>query len=227
MFILYTSKIKSINIIFILIYLNCLSFGNSYDSSLLDVNYFFNENNLCYINVFSNSNGDLYFEYFGNSNKIRYFYGLNSNTGKEILFQNNNVIKINFDYISIHHESKIINYQNNENYIFTYNPEYCEFIDINNPNNISYKKSQKFIFDNSSDKASYRNKIITLDNNNYLLTIIGKKPEGILSLPGSFLYIYTFNFIEHLFLTIKTGSYSNEIAVRNLNIEGNILKDDR
>ena len=192
MFILYPSKIKSTNIIFILIYLNCLSFSNSYDSSLLNVNYFFYENNLCYINVFSNSNGDLYFEYFGNSNKIRYFYGLNSNNGKEILFQNNNVLKINFDYISMHHESKIINYQNNENYIFTYNPEYCEFIDINNPNNISYKKSQKFIFDNSNDKASYRNKIITLDNNNYLLTIIGKRPEGIL--PGSFLYIYTFNF---------------------------------
>ena len=192
MFILYPSKIKSTNIIFILIYLNCLSFSNSYDSSLLNVNYFFYENNLCYINVFSNSNGDLYFEYFGNSNKIRYFYGLNSNNGKEILFQNNNVLKINFDYISMHHESKIINYLNNENYIFTYNPEYCEFIDINNPNNISYKKSQKFIFDNSNDKASYRNKIITLDNNNYLLTIIGKRPEGIL--PGSFLYIYTFNF---------------------------------
>ena len=188
-------KTNMMNFLFILIYQNFFYFVNSYDSSLLKVNYFFDANNLCYINALSNSKGDLYFEYFGNSDTIRYFYGLNSFTGKEILFNNDKVLKINFDYKSMHHESKIINYQNNENYIFTYNPEYCEFIDINNPNKFSYKKSENFIYNNGLDKASYRNKIITLSDNNYLLTIIGKKIESLFH-SGSYLYIYTFNFIS-------------------------------
>ena len=74
---------------------------------------------LYYINAFSNSKGDLYIEYFGINSKTRYFYGLNSTTGKEILFKNNKILKILFAYDSTYHESIIINYQNEENYIFT------------------------------------------------------------------------------------------------------------
>ena len=160
---------------------------NFYDTSLLKVHYFYDNNNLCYINTISNSNGVLFFEYFGNKKNVRYLYGLNSTTGREILFNNKNILQINFNYISTYHESIIINYENNENYIFTFSPEYCEFININTLN-YTYKVSDNFIFFNQLKQASYRNKIIKLRNNNYFLSIAGK------SLIGSYLYLSIFNF---------------------------------
>ena len=195
--------------IFHIIFMNILSFMYFYDTSLLKVHYFYDNNNLCYINTISNSNGDLYFEYFGNNNDVRYLYGLNSTTGKEILFNNNKILQIKFNYMSTYHESIIINYDNNENYIFTYNPEYCELI---NMNTISYssKLSENFIFSNTYKKASYRNKIIKLVDNNYLLSIIGK------TILGSYLYISIFNFQSDKisgFKKLKT----NEIALDFLN----------
>ena len=142
--------------IFHFIFLNLFAFINSYDSSLLKVNYFYEETNLCYINALSNSNGDLYFEFFGNRNANRYLYGLNATTGKEIIFNNNKILKINFGYISTYHDSIILNYDNNEKYIFTFNPDYCEFININTLS-YTYRVSDNFIFFNQLKQASYRN----------------------------------------------------------------------
>lgn len=47
-----------INSFFLFIYLIFISSVISYDSSLLKINYFYDDKNLCYINAFSNSNGD-------------------------------------------------------------------------------------------------------------------------------------------------------------------------
>ena len=173
--------------IFHFIFLNLFAFSNSYDSSLLKVNYFYEETNLCYINALSNSNGDLYFEFFGNRNTNRYLYGLNATTGKEIIFNNNKILKINFGYISTYHDSIILNYDNNENYIFTFNPDYCEFININTLS-YTYRVSDNFIFFNQLKQASYRNKVIKLRNNDYFLSITGK------TLIGSCLFLSIFNF---------------------------------
>ena len=180
------NNLCKINIFHIILFI-ILSFMYFYDTSLLKVHYFYDNNNLCYINTISNSKGDLYFEYFGNKSQFRYLYGLNSTTGREILFNNSIILQINFNYISTYHESIIINYDNNENYIFTYNPDYCEFININTS---SYSSiiSENLIYINTFKRASYKNKIIKLIDNNYLLTIMGK------TVIGSYLYIDIFNF---------------------------------
>lgn len=87
----------------------------------------------------------------------------------------------------------IIKISNNENFIFTFSPDYCEFIDINNPEKFSFTKSENFLFYNPKNKASFRNKMILLKNNNYLLSIIGRKTDYLV-LYGSFIYIYIFNY---------------------------------
>ena len=183
---LFYFKNKIFYIIINLLFLNLISFIKSYDTSLLKVNYFVDNKNLYYINAFSNSKGDLYIEYFGINSKTRYFYRLNSTTGKEILFKNNKILKILFGYDSIYHESIIINYQNEENYIFTISPEYFEFIYLNT-GKYGCEKSNNIIA-NDILKSSYKNKIIQLKNNNYLLSMV-RYP-----LLGYNLVLYTFKF---------------------------------
>ena len=204
------SKKKIINNMFIFIILNIISLGDFYNSSLLKVNYIFQKDNI-YINAFSNSKNDLYFEIFGNNNGDRYFYGLNSTNGKEILFNNNNILKLKFSYISKYHESGIIDYENNEDYIFTFNPEYSEFINIKN-GDIYYKKSDDIIFSNPFNKASYKNKITKLHDNNYLISIIGKQ------FFTSYIYISIFTFQSNNIEGFKKVKDIDGISTDYLNI---------
>lgn len=204
------SKKRFINNMLLFILLNIISFVDSYNSTLLKVNYIFQKNNI-YINAFSNSKNDLYFEIFGNNNGDRYFYGLNSSTGKEILFNNNNILKLKFSYISKYYESGIINYENNEDYIFTFNPEYCEFIDIKN-GKIYYKESKSLIFSNFLNTGSYKNKITRLTDNNYLISIIGKQ------IFTSYIYISIFNFDSNNIEGFKKVKDIGSISTDYLNI---------
>ena len=204
------SKRRIINNLFLFIILNIISFADFFNSTLLKVNYIFQKDNI-YINAFSNSKNDLYFEIFGNNNGDRSFYGLNSTTGKEILFNNNNLLKLKFSYISKYHESGIIDYENNEDYIFTFNPEYSEFINIKS-GNIYYKQSKDLIYSNPFNKASYKNKITRLADNNYLISIIGKQ------LFTSYIYISIFTFQSNNIEGFKKVKDIDGIGTDYLNI---------
>lgn len=162
-------KIFRIKAFYILLF-SIISFIKTYDTSLLKINYFKGETNLIYINSFSNSKGDLYMEYYGNQ-YVRHFYGLNSTTGREILFDYNSILDISFSIKSTFHPSIIINYKDNENYIFSLGPDYFDFIDINLKSSSTIKANDK-IDSNNLNSPSPRNNIIKLKDNNYLFSMV-------------------------------------------------------
>ena len=87
-----------------LITINIISIIISYDSSLLKINYFYDDTKLCYINAMTNSKGDLYLEYCGPESEYRYFYSLDSTTGEEIIFNGNKIRRFIFDNANTYHE---------------------------------------------------------------------------------------------------------------------------
>ena len=140
------------------------------DISLLKINYFYEEKELYYINAMNNNDGDLYIEYWGEKNDFRYFIGLNLTTGEEIIFDNNNNIKrIQATSNRIYHDSIVIN-NNNENNIFSMNYKYYEFINLNNGE--FSQKMVNTIYEIIVISYSFRNSIIKLKNDNYLLNTI-------------------------------------------------------
>ena len=157
------------------------------NSLTLKVNYFYDSENLCYINPLNNSNGDLYFEFYGNSNNIRYISKINITSGKEIYFNNDKVKQINSGYKTTNHESIIININgDNNDYIFTISYNKCELININE-GIITSKSTYNLIYE-SDGKSSYRNYLLKLNDNNYILSF---QIEGTLS---CYVYINKFKF---------------------------------
>ena len=158
-----------------LIIINIFSMILSYDSSLLKINFFYDNSKLFYINAMTNSKGDLYLEYCGPESRYRYLYSLDSTTGEEIYFNENKIRKFNFDHEHSYHESIFINYNNEENFIFSFNPSYIDFFNLKS--GISSYKSSSLIDEKSKsrgyiDTPSIKNTILRLKNENYLLTFI-------------------------------------------------------
>ena len=153
---------------FQIVILNLFYFIYTFDISLLKINYFYQEKELYYTTIMNNNEGDLFIEYWSEKDDFRYFIGLNLKTGEEILFNNKNVKIIEGNSNRIFHESIVINNNNNENNIFRINYKYFEFIDLNN-GNFTHKTPDK-IYDFTVQKYnSFRNSIIKLKNNDYLL----------------------------------------------------------
>ena len=150
------------------IFINIFNFIQSLDLSLLKINYFNQSKYLYYTNAINN-NEDLYIEYWGEKNKMRYFFGINGTTEEEIYFGNNNYYQIEASSTSIYHDSIVIN-NNKKNNIFSFNFNYLDFINLEETIFTS-KKTKELIAENVCD-SSYRNSIIKLKNNNYLLSIV-------------------------------------------------------
>ena len=175
----------------LLLFINIIMFTMSYDTSLLKPNYFYDGSNLFYINAMNNSKGDLYIEYYGTNTGNRYIFGLNSTTGEEIYWDdNNNIKKFTSNFQHTYHNSIIININDQEHYIFSLSPYNCEFINLKEES-IS-TKSTYAIFPDDSEKSnpSIKNNIIKLKNNLYITSILLYK--NILGIKNKFL-IFNFN----------------------------------
>ena len=157
-------KIKLLIIFSILSFLltksNCL---------VIKANYFYDNKNLYYINPITNPNGDLYFEFCGSTSDVRYINKINITSGKEIYFNDNTIKIISVGYIITNHESIIVNIDgDNSDYIFTISYNKYEFINIEK--GIITSKSTDDLIDESDEKSSYRNYLLKLRDNNYVLT---------------------------------------------------------
>ena len=158
-----------------LITINLFSIIISYDSSLLKINYFYDNTKLCYVNAMTNSKGDLYLEYCGPESGYRYFYTLDSKTGEEIFFNGNKIRRFSIYYGHTYHESIFIKENNEENYIFSFSPSYIDFFNLKTGTS-SYQSSS--IIDEKSKSRGYlntpsiKNTILKLKNGNYFLTFI-------------------------------------------------------
>ena len=160
-------RCKKINIFILFIFLLYVHFVDSYDTSLLKINFFVNNNNLSYVNAINNDKGNVYIEYWG-QNIILYLIGLNGTTGEELYFGDSKLKKININSNSIYHESIIIEYNNNE-YILSINYKTFDFININT-GEFNSKPTKNILYEDQG-KPAYRNGIIKLNNNNYLFTM--------------------------------------------------------
>ena len=180
-----------ISLYILYIYINFFYFIFSFDVSSLKVNYFRINKQLYYVNGINNENNDLFLEFWGESNNIRYIIGINSTTGEEINYRNEKIVQIETNLNLIYHESIIIT-KNNENNIFTANPYYFEFININNG---TYKvKITGDLFDFEVLKNSgIQNSIIKLQNKNYLLSLIIYKSTWGYKHHNHFLINFNFN----------------------------------
>ena len=186
--ILYQIKI---NFSLIYILLNLLDNFCSIDISLIKINYLDISKRLYYVNAFNDgNNGDLYLEYWGENSKIRYFLGISATTGKEIYFSDEALFQIESNEISIYHDSILIN-DNENNNIFSLNYNNLDYINIKEKTFTS-KPTKSLIAENKCD-SSYRNNIIKLKNNNYLLSII-ICVKGFLSTTHHEIYFKIFNF---------------------------------
>ena len=159
----------------LLIIINLFSIIIAYDSSLLKINFFYDNTKLYYVNAMTNSKGDLYIEYCGPDSGYRYLYTLDSKTGEEIYFYGNKIRRFSFDHGHTYHESILINYNNEENYIFSFSPSYIDFFNLK-VGTYSYQSSS--LIDEKSKSRGYintpsiKNTILRLKNDNYLLTFI-------------------------------------------------------
>ena len=159
-----------ISVISNIIFINILFLTYSVDVSSFKINYFKENSQLYYVNAINNDDGDLYIEYWGEKENKRYIIGLNLTSGENIYFDENNKIKeIYTGTPSVYHESIIINY-NNEYNIFSIN--YINFDFINIQKEEFTNKATNDIFFEEQGKPGYRNSLIKLKNNNYLLSII-------------------------------------------------------
>ena len=172
----------------LLILFSILSFLLTKSNCLvIKANYFYDNKNLYYINPITNPNGDLYFEICGSTSDARYINKINITSGKEIYFNDNTIKTISVGYVTTNHESIIVNIDgDNSDYIFTISYNKCEFINIEK-GTITSKSTDKLIY-KSDEKSSYRNNLIKLRDNNYVLTF---QIEGTLSY---YTYIHKFKF---------------------------------
>ena len=144
---------------------------NSYtlDISSFNIYFFRKESKLYYVNVMNNDNGDIYFEFWGETNKIRYFIAIDYLSEERLKFNENEIYSIETNEISKHHDSIIVN-NNNDINIFSMNDKYFDFINIKDSKYTS-KKTKDIIYENTKE-PSERNSIIKLKDNTYLLSII-------------------------------------------------------
>ena len=155
-------------------FFNLFIFTFSLDSSLLKINYFQQNSKLYYINALNNDKGDLYFEFWGEIDNFRYLIGINSTSGEEIYFGTEKIFQIEaISSSSIYHESIIISNNNMDN-IFSINFNNFDFINIAQ-NKFSTKTIYQIFNFEEQGKSSYRNCIIKLQNDNYLLSMILQK----------------------------------------------------
>ena len=170
-----------INLFEVIYYANSIS---------LKVCYFKEAQKLYYVNCMNNNDGDLYFEYWGEQNNNRYFTGIKKQTGEEIYFGSEKIKRVTTSY-SAYHASMII-YNNNQDNIFSINvnKNYFELISLNN-GVYSYKTADDIFDIDTLNKPSFRNSIIKLSNNNYLLSVILYKDAWI---DHNNVYMLIFNF---------------------------------
>ena len=141
-----------------------------FDIKKLKVNYFKENKKLYYVNAINDDKGNIYFEIWGENNNNRYFIGKNSDTEEPLLFNEKEILSVDAKVASNYHESIIVNYNNKIN-IFSFDYQYIYFINLQNEL-ISSKEINKTISDYQNyDYFSYRNSVIKLKNNNYLLSI--------------------------------------------------------
>ena len=174
-------------------FLNLFIFIFSFDTSLLVVNYFQQNTKLYYVNALNNDKGVLYFEFWGEADKFRYLIGINATSGEEIYFGNEKIFQIEArSSSSIIHESIIISNNNMDN-IFSINFINFDFINIAQKAFSTKTINQIFNFEEQG-KSSYRNCIIKLQNNKYLLSMIFQKVEVLVKYhdfrPNIFNFIY-------------------------------------
>jgi len=140
------------------------------DISLININYLNINKKLYYVYAFNDdNNGDLYLEYWGEDSKIRYFLGLSATTGKELYFNDEATFQIESNEISIYHDSILIN-NNADNNIFSLNFNNLDYINLKEK--IFTSKPTKNVISENKCDSSYRNTIVKLKNNNYLLSIV-------------------------------------------------------
>ena len=140
------------------------------DISLIRINYFNISKRLYYVYAFNDdNNGDLYFEYWGENSKTRYFLGISATTGKEMYFNDEAIFQIESNAISIYHDSILIN-NNEDNNIFSLNFNNADYINLKEK--IFTSKTTKSLISENKCDSSYRNPIIKLKNNNYLLSMV-------------------------------------------------------
>ena len=177
--------------IYYIIFIHILTFIYTIDISSFKINYFKANSLLYYVNAINSDDGSLYIEYWGEQENKRYIIGLNLTSGEDILFDGNNKIKeISTTSTSIYHESIIVNY-NNENNIFSMNFKNFDFINIKNGG--FYNNLTNDIFFEEQGEPSYRNSIIKLKNNNYLLSIVLYKYSYLIYHHNFILTVFNFN----------------------------------
>ena len=175
------------------------------NSSLFRVNHFENKKKLYYVNALNDNKGNLYFEFWGKNDNIRYFIGKDYVTGEHLLFDDNETLYINSIVSSNFHESIIINYENNTS-IFSLDYNNINFINLKTKE-ISSKETSSIINNyNIGSNFSYRNSIIKLKNNKYLLSILIGDYINLISFNFSSDDINGFNLINNY---EKEVSYSN------------------
>ena len=155
----------------IILYINFHLCLYRFDTSLLKVNYFKQNTKLYYVNAMNNDKGDLYFEFWGEIDKNRYIIAINSTTKEQINFGDKNFFQIDASSSSsFYHESIIID--NNDEYnIFSINKENFDFINIKKQEFSTETVKNIFGFE-VKEQPGFKNCIIKLKNNNYLLSMI-------------------------------------------------------
>ena len=145
---------------------------NVFDITKLKMNYFKENTKLYYVNAINDDEGNIYFEFWGENDNKRYFIGKNADTEEPLLFNEKEILSVDAKIASNYHESIIVNYNNRIN-IFSFDYRNISFINLQNEL-ISSKELNKIISDDYN-YFSYRNSIIRLKNNNYLLSISSQK----------------------------------------------------
>ena len=185
---LYQNKI---HFSFIYILINLFDSFCSIDISLIKINYFNISKRLYYVYAFhDDNNGDLYLEYWGENSNTRYFLGISATTGKEMIFNNKTIFQIESSEISIYHDSILIN-NNEDNNIFSLNFNNLDYINLKEKIFTS-KPTKSLISENKCD-SSYRNPIVKLKNNNYLLSIVICQKSFLVTHHDIFFRIFNFN----------------------------------
>ena len=168
--IIYKLYQKEIHLFFIYILIILFDFLYSIDVSLIKINYLNISKRLYYVYAFNDdNNGDLYFEYWGENSKTRYFLGISATTGKELYFNDETVFQIESNAISIYHDSILIK-NNEDNNIFSLNFNNLDYINLKQK--IFTSQTTKSLISENKCDSSYRNPIVKLKNNNYLLSIV-------------------------------------------------------
>ena len=177
----------------------------SQNVSPFKINYFYENNKLCYVNALNDDKDNLYFEFWGENDNIRYFTGKNATTEESILFDNNEIFYIDSKIYSNYHESIIVNYNNDTN-IFSFDDKNFNFIRLKTKEIFSKGTLNIISNYNYDDNFSFRNSIIKLDKKNYLLSLFNK----------DYINLISFNFISEDIDGFKViDNYSKEASYSN------------